>query len=484
MLAHQILAPLAHELCDLLPDRPSVRENEVLYVRAALIGRLHDAEDSRPVPAARPEVRIQRIAAEVGVDRESIRKRHSVGSRWGNLPVPPDPLHWSAIADRRLRRRLQKRRRVCPGRRADVAALRISDHLQPGGTRVGADLLERTDAVRAQRLEERRLGLDRDHVRSDCVDEPTTEAGARVGRCLPPQVGVALQLDREQIRARVEADDELRALPLDRVREPVGEVRRRDGRHPSSAYWRRKTTKAASCGPRRNPGGAWALAARTSAAVAHSSAAVAHAAGAAGLDGRLQLAPRGKLRHRGRRDRHLLARVAWIHALALGAPLGRELPETGKRHVLAALQRLGNRVEEGVDRLRCVASREPRFRRNLVNELLFRQVPLLLSTVATTGKDPNRRVGLAQPCGFAGVFAASRISLARKIGRSRTARRSSASAPPSSRSTTHTAVWTMSPASRRASTASRRAPPEVTTSSITHTQSPSSKAPSTRFAVP
>src|SRR6266545_4079226 len=438
MLAHQILAPLAHELCDLLPDRPSVRENEVLYVRAALIGRLHDAEDSRPVPAARPEVRIQRIAAEVGVDRESIRKRHSVGSRWGNLPVPPDPLHWSAIADRRLRRRLQKRRRVCPGRRADVAALRISDHLQPGGTRVGADLLERTDAVRAQRLEERRLGLDRDHVRSDCVDEPTTEAGARVGRCLPPQVGVALQLDREQIRARVEADDELRALPLDRVREPVGEVRRRDGRHPSSAYWRRKTTKAASCGPRRNPGGgAWALAAHTSAALAHASNAVAH--------------PSAAVAH------------------TAGA---------------AALQRLGNRVEEGVDRLRCVASREPRFRRNLVNELLFRQVPLLLSTVATTGKDPNRRVGLAQPCGFAGVFAASRISLARKIGRSRTARRSSASAPPSSRSTTHTAVWTMSPASRRASTASRRAPPEVTTSSITHTQSPSSKAPSTRFAVP
>jgi 16S rRNA (guanine527-N7)-methyltransferase len=28
------------------------------------------------------------------------------GSSWGNLPVPPDPLHWSADADERLRRLL------------------------------------------------------------------------------------------------------------------------------------------------------------------------------------------------------------------------------------------------------------------------------------------------------------------------------------------------------------------------------------------
>jgi 16S rRNA (guanine527-N7)-methyltransferase len=26
------------------------------------------------------------------------------GSSWGNLPVPPDPFHWSAVADKRLRR--------------------------------------------------------------------------------------------------------------------------------------------------------------------------------------------------------------------------------------------------------------------------------------------------------------------------------------------------------------------------------------------
>src|SRR6266545_7036450 len=99
MLAHQILAPLAHELCDLLPDRPSVREDEVLYIRAALIGRFHDAEDPRPVPPAGTEVRVDRVAAEVGVDSEGIGK--------GLVPV----------------RRLQKRRRISPGRRADVAAL-------------------------------------------------------------------------------------------------------------------------------------------------------------------------------------------------------------------------------------------------------------------------------------------------------------------------------------------------------------------------
>ena len=28
-------------------------------------------------------------------------------SSWGNLPVPPDPIHWSARADTRLRRDIE-----------------------------------------------------------------------------------------------------------------------------------------------------------------------------------------------------------------------------------------------------------------------------------------------------------------------------------------------------------------------------------------
>jgi hypothetical protein len=43
-------------------------------------------------------------------------------------------------------------------------------------------------------------------------------------------VRVAAQLDREQIEARVEPDDELRALALDRLGDAVGERFHGDGR--------------------------------------------------------------------------------------------------------------------------------------------------------------------------------------------------------------------------------------------------------------
>src|SRR4029453_1334633 len=165
-------------------------------------------------------------------------------------------------------------------------------------------------------------------------------------------------------------------------------------------------------------------------------------------------------------------------------PVRREFAEAREGNLAAALQRVGDRVEERVNGLRRIATREVRAPRDLVNELLFRQVPLLLSTVRTTAQDPNSSVGLAQPCGFAGVFGLSRRSAARKIGRSSTPSAASASGPPSSRSTMQTAARTVSPASRSARTASSNAPPEVTTSSTTQTVSPSSYAPSTRFEVP
>src|SRR5205807_206799 len=98
--------------------------------------------------------------------------------------------------------------------------------------------------------------------------------------------------------------------------------------------------------------------------------------------------------------------------------------------------------------------------------------------------EANRQVGPAQPCGFAALFGVSRSSVTRKIGRSSTDSPARASEPPSSRSTTQTAVSMTRPASRRADTDSSSAPPEVTTSSIRQTLSPSSYAPSTRFEVP
>jgi hypothetical protein len=48
---------------------------------------------------------------------------------------------------------------------------------------------------------------------------------------LAAEMRIAFQLDRQEIGARIEPDDELRALALDGLGEAVGEVRRRDGGH-------------------------------------------------------------------------------------------------------------------------------------------------------------------------------------------------------------------------------------------------------------
>ena len=70
----------------------------------------------------------------------------------------------------------------------------------------------------AQRLEEGELRLDRDRVRRDGVDDPAAEAGdsASAG-------GIAAELDGQQVEPRVEPDDELAPLALDRLGEPVAE---------------------------------------------------------------------------------------------------------------------------------------------------------------------------------------------------------------------------------------------------------------------
>ena len=44
-------------------------------------------------------------------------------------------------------------------------------------------------------------------------------------------MGVASELDRQEVWPRVETDHQLGALALDGLRQAVGEVRRRDGGH-------------------------------------------------------------------------------------------------------------------------------------------------------------------------------------------------------------------------------------------------------------
>ena len=153
-------------------------------------------------------------------------------------------------------------------------------------------------AVGPQRLEERELRLDGHGVGRDRVDDPVAEADERVRRVIPPLVGIQ-RLDGREVALRVEPDDELGSLTVDRLGEPVAERRRLDAfRRFGSTPSRSQPTQSlgtdegrALRGPREKPSseGGWNPPPPVSAAVS--------AAGAAGLDSRLQLATGGELRN-------------------------------------------------------------------------------------------------------------------------------------------------------------------------------------------
>ena len=86
-----------------------------------------------------------------------------------------------------------------------------------------ADLLERAYAVGTERLEERRLRLHPDDVREHGVDDPLAEARDRRCSRRTPEHGLAAKLHREQVEPRIETDEKLAVLPLDRLSETVGE---------------------------------------------------------------------------------------------------------------------------------------------------------------------------------------------------------------------------------------------------------------------
>ena len=74
-LADEIRAPLLDELGDVLPQRPAVRERQLLHVACARVRGPHEAEDARAVQAAGLQERLDRVAAEIGVDGERVRER-------------------------------------------------------------------------------------------------------------------------------------------------------------------------------------------------------------------------------------------------------------------------------------------------------------------------------------------------------------------------------------------------------------------------
>src|SRR5204862_5480711 len=134
--------------------------------------------DSAPLAPARAEEGLQRVAAEIRVDRDRVRNR--------------------LLA-------LEVGRGVGPRRRADVPALRVGEDEEAGRVCVLAGFLEGTQTVGAERLEEGELRLDGDRVRRDRVDDPAAEARDRIGGGAPRDVGVSAQLHGEQVKPWVEA---------------------------------------------------------------------------------------------------------------------------------------------------------------------------------------------------------------------------------------------------------------------------------------
>ena len=149
------LAPLAHELGDVVPQRAPVRKREILDVGRARVRRANEEEHAGAVATTGGEEGLDRVEPEVGAGRHRVRERGRV-------------VAW-----------LEVRRGVRARRGADVSALRVEQDEETGGTRVGADLLERAEAVGAERLEERGLRLHGDDVRPDRVDDALAEARHR-----------------------------------------------------------------------------------------------------------------------------------------------------------------------------------------------------------------------------------------------------------------------------------------------------------------
>ena len=325
----------------MLPEKRAVGEADILHVGAAGVRRLHETEEPGTVAPACGEKRLERVAAEIRAHGDSVGERGIVAARF------------------------DVRGRVRPRGGADVAALDVGDDEQLGRVRVGADLLEGPHPVRAERLEERRLRLHRHGVRRDGVDDPPAEPRTRGGGVLAAEDGLAAQLDRKLVRHRVEPDDDLAPLALDRVGDSVGEMRHGHRRHTPECTERLGTREGPLPRPLDDPRRRRARAAL------------------APLDGRFEGAAGRELRDACCGDVHFLGRIARIHAGARSPLLARELAETGEGHITAALQRIGDRLQESVDCLARVARCQLAPPRDLVHKLLFGHVPLLLSLIGS-----------------------------------------------------------------------------------------------------
>ena len=83
--------------------------------------------NNRTLEQVRRDIESEReqLAGAAETLREEIGEATNIGAKLrSNLPVPPNPLHWSAVADRRLRRRS-----LAFGARLDQARLHLANEV-------------------------------------------------------------------------------------------------------------------------------------------------------------------------------------------------------------------------------------------------------------------------------------------------------------------------------------------------------------------
>jgi hypothetical protein len=151
------------------------------------------------VPAAGGEQRLDGVVAEIRARGHRVRERRH--------PVT----------------RLEVRGCVGTRRRADVPAFRVEDDEEPDRARVVAHCLERPHSVRPSASKNADCGFTATTYGATASAIPVQKRDRGCGSC-SPEHGLAPQLHRHDVEARIEADDELRALALDRLYEPVAEV--------------------------------------------------------------------------------------------------------------------------------------------------------------------------------------------------------------------------------------------------------------------
>src|SRR6266702_3738307 len=117
-----------------LHEVPDLAKHACEHRAVVVLGGLADPTEPERAERAAMLLALPDLATNLGYPNFRHRRlRLGLGLPWRNLPVPPNPLHWSAVADRRLlgrlRSRLLRRRMLIRQNLADRQAARLRDVL-------------------------------------------------------------------------------------------------------------------------------------------------------------------------------------------------------------------------------------------------------------------------------------------------------------------------------------------------------------------